>query len=273
MRGTSKTQGEESGGGRVYSAPALEKGFDIIELLATANEGLTISEMAARLGRSISEIFRMIIVMERRRWLYKDPETDRYRVTYRLLDIAFRATPGQQLAKAAAPVMARLAREVEQSCHLVVRHDQSAFVIAREESPGVQSFAVRLGTVVNLIASSSGHVLLAFAEDEVRANLLANASYPAGMTAEDVGSIIKRVRKRGYETMASARVAGVWDISYPIFGFDGRVAAALTIPFVTLIDGSQVVDFEAARESLAEATREISHALGLPEAELAQEAG
>ena len=34
----------------LYSAPALEKGFDIIELLATAPDGLTSSEIAQRLG-------------------------------------------------------------------------------------------------------------------------------------------------------------------------------------------------------------------------------
>src|ERR1044071_6425903 len=88
----------------VYSAPALEKGFDIIELLAAAPDGLTSSEIAQRLGRSLSEIFRILVVMERRGWLRKDPDSGRYRVSYHVLEHAFRATPAQGLGMGAAPV-------------------------------------------------------------------------------------------------------------------------------------------------------------------------
>jgi DNA-binding IclR family transcriptional regulator len=54
----------------------------------------------------------------------------------------------------------------------------------------------------------------------------------------------------------------VTDISCPVFGFDGNVAAALTIPFLELIDGSQKVDAEAARAMLHAAVARISETLG-----------
>jgi DNA-binding IclR family transcriptional regulator len=233
-----------------------------MELLATAPEGLTISEIAARLGRSISEIFRMIVVMERRYWLQKDADTDRYRVTYKVLDVAYRATPAQELAHVAAPVLYELAHQIQQSCHLVVQYGNRALVVLRQESPGEVSFAVRLGTAVDLVASCSGHVLLSFMEPDQREQTLREVSYPVGLDEEDLRSIIERVRKRGYETMASARTTGVRDLSYPVFRFDGKVAAALTIPFVTFIDGSQSVDFESARARLADAAMRISRGLG-----------
>src|SRR4029078_10184850 len=86
----------------VYSAPALEKGFDIIELLAAAPDGLTSSEIAQRLGRSPRGIFRTLVVMEPRDWLRKSPKTDRYSVSYKVLEHAFRATPAQGLGMLAA---------------------------------------------------------------------------------------------------------------------------------------------------------------------------
>lgn len=258
----SRSQNDSGTSGRTYSAPALEKGFDVIELLAAAPEGLTISEMAARLGRSISEIFRMIIVMERRYWLSKDPDTDRYRVTYKVLDLAYRATPAQELAHVAAPIMATLAHQTRQSCHLVVQYGNRALVVLRQESPGSVGFAIRLGTAVDLVASSSGHVLLAFSSEEQFENVLGELPFPPGMDEASLRSIMNRVRKRGYETTASARVAGVRDITYPVFGFNGQIVAALTIPFVTFIDGSLHVDFEAAREMLANASAQISRGLG-----------
>src|SRR6478735_3683901 len=97
-----------------YSVPALEKGIDIIELLAGEQNGLTISEIAFRLKRQLSEIFRVVVVMERRQWLQKDLENARYSVTYRLLELAHRGTPAQAMSLVAAPVMSLLSREINQ---------------------------------------------------------------------------------------------------------------------------------------------------------------
>ena len=52
------------------------------------------------------------------------------------------------------------------------------------------------------------------------------------------------------------------DISYPVFGFGGEFMAALTIPFLETIDGSQSVTIPEARALLAETTARISAHLG-----------
>ncbi|WP_121115657.1 IclR family transcriptional regulator [Croceibacterium ferulae] len=254
---------QREGGGRSYSAPALEKGFDILELLADEQGGLTISEIAARLGRSISEVFRVIIVMERRLWLRKNPGNDRYSVTYRALDVAFRATPAQTLSQAAAPVMFDLAAATNQSCHLVVRAQDRGIVVHRQESPAAVGFAIRLGTSVDLAVSCSGHVLLAFAPAERRQQILIGllGSGPA------LRSALKRldtVRAQGFEMQPSARTNGVTDLSYPVFGFDGQLAAAMTIPFLAMIDGSQLTDLEQTGQALRDAAARLTAELGGP---------
>ena len=60
-----------------YSAPALEKGLDILELLSEQEAGLTQSEIARGLGRSIGEIFRMLMVLRDRGFVSQDPRSDR----------------------------------------------------------------------------------------------------------------------------------------------------------------------------------------------------
>lgn len=249
------------GAKRSYSAPALEKGIEILELFAVEPRGLTISEIAQKLGRSISEVFRIIIVMERLGWLAKDASNDRYSVTYRVLDVAFRATPAQTLSNVAAPLMYDLSSATNQSCHLVVETGGRATVIHRQENMGPVGFGIRLGTVVDLLTSCSGHVLLAFAAEARRARMQGGLSI-----AEDVSISLERrlqaVRLQGYEMQPSARTAGVTDISFPVFGFDGHVCAALTIPFLVTIDGSQKLGLDEAREVLGQTAYQISHALG-----------
>lgn len=249
-------------GPRNYAAPALEKGIDILELLAGQPEGLTITEIAQRLGRSISEIFRIIIVMERRRWLRKNPDNDRFSVTYRVLDVAFRATPAKALTQVAAPVMRDLALATNQSCHLVVRGEGFGMVVQRQENVGAVGFGMRLGATIDLVTSCSGHVLLAFAVEAQR-DALVDALVPEGHAGRrHLKQRLEVVRVQGYEMQPSARTAGVTDISYPVFGFDGQIAAALTIPFLVMIDGSQRTSIEETRLLLRDAALRISAGLG-----------
>ncbi len=245
---------------------ALDKAFDILELLADKPGGALISEMAAQLNRSVGELFRIVIVMEKRGFLQKSPDTDRYTVAYKILDLAYRATPAQDLTRAAAPQMEALALAVEQSCHLVVPNGGFGLVVARQENPIVRGFALRLGAPVDLLRSCSGHVLLAFspAGSGRTGYGSSQATHEAhrGRCSRSWRRDWRKSAEQGFEMMASAITHGVTDMSYPVFGFHGDVMAALTIPFLELIDGSQKVGMEEARQQLQQTARQISRSLG-----------
>jgi len=100
----------------------------------------------------------------------------------------------------------------------------------------------------NVLANSTGAVVELAA---MTALLYMLMSYPLSLVA-----------RRGYETKPSSRHVGVHDISYPIFGSDGRIRAALTIPFLSVIDGTQRADLEQARRMLADAAQKVSRGLG-----------
>lgn len=239
-----------------YSAPALEKGIDVIELLGSEPFGLTVTEIAQRLGRSISELFRVVVVLNRRGWLHKDTASDRYRVTYKVLELAHRATPAQELTHIAAPLMHELAAATSQSCHLVVVNGGRGLIIARQESPGPAGFALRLGTDIDLDTSCSGHILLAFMSDSRRTDVLDRPVPP------ELAKRLSAVRAQGHESIASARMAGVSDLSCPIFGFDGHVVAALTIPFLAAIDDTPHLSLEDTLALLGRTATRISTVLG-----------
>jgi DNA-binding IclR family transcriptional regulator len=246
-----------------YSAPALEKGIDIIEVLADSELGLTVSEISQQLKRRMSELFRIIIVMERRGWLQKDPESSRYSVTYYLLRLAFGATPAKSLSVAAAPVMGVLSTRINQSCHLVVRSGNHGLVILRQENQERHAnLSVRLGASLELASSCSGVVLLAYLDAGERAQLLRALPRPAGVSIGRIEAVLKKVAARGYEIRRSPMTAGVTDISYPVRSFDGKVVAALTVPYLHVLDRSVPTTIEQTRRLLEEAARRISQSLG-----------
>src|SRR5690349_16681852 len=49
-----------------YAVPALEKGLDILELLASSPTGLNLTAIASGLGRSTGEIYRILQFLEAR---------------------------------------------------------------------------------------------------------------------------------------------------------------------------------------------------------------
>ena len=245
-----------------YSAPALEKGMDIIELLADAESGLTISEISERLRRRMSELFRIIIVMERRGWLRKDPENSRYSVSYHVLLLAHRGTPAQTLSAAAAPVMQELSARTDQSCHLVIRSGSQCLVIFRQENQKrYANLSVRMGAVLNLVTSNSGRVLLAHLEGETRDAVLRTLPRLKSSRAR-LETELARIRERGYAVRRSPMTEGVTDISCPIRGFDGGVVAVLTVPYLHVIDRSLSTSVDRARGFTEQAARRISHTLG-----------
>lgn len=247
-----------------YAAPAIEKAFEIMEVLAARPEGALISEMAIQLGRSVGELFRIVVVLEQLGYLRKSLTSDRYTVAYKLLDLAYRATPAQDLIRAAMPEMQVLAIEAGQSCHLVVPSGGRGMVIAREEQPGTRGFALKVGAQIDIINSCSGQVILAFSNIQ-RAERIVRAAEEEQKTSVDRSWLSDRIaiiRRLGYDSRKSPITYGVTDVSFPVFGFDRNVVAALTVPFLELIDGSQKVGIEAVKDMLRTATARVSDRLG-----------
>ena len=86
-----------------YRAPALDKGLDILELLAATDESMTQAEIAKALGRSPNEIYRMLDRLVRRGYVARILG-DRYELTLRLFAPAHQHAPVRRLFTQALPV-------------------------------------------------------------------------------------------------------------------------------------------------------------------------
>ncbi len=241
---------------RPYRAPALEKGLDILELLAGAQAPLATPAIASALSRSRSEIFRMLSVLEARGFIARSPADEGFSLTPRLLELAMRNPPTRSLLDAALPVMEALAERVGQSCHLAVASGTDMVVIARVESPAYVGFSVRIGHRRSLLDSTSGRVLLAHLPEARWPEGLAEADHDPAELARDLA----RIRREGMRRARSTYVRGIIDLGAPVFDGTGSPAiAALTIPCVQQPGEPEEVGAVASR--LVGAAAEITAAL------------
>jgi DNA-binding IclR family transcriptional regulator len=247
-----------------YLAPALEKGLDIVELLAGEPAPLTQNQIAQRLGRSASEIFRMLEVLERRGWIARG-EDGGYATTLALFELAHRQTPVRRLLAAALPEMRALAEQTRQSNHLVVHHDRRILVLAAVDSPEAMGFRMREGAHFPFRADRvSPWVLAAFQAPDRREALVAEMidGDPSAPSHAAIGRRLDAIRRRGHEQRRSDTLPGIVDLCFPIL--DPQGAALATLAQNWLAQRDVAVTIEQACERQARAAARISARMGAP---------
>jgi len=243
-----------------YSTPALEKGLDIIELLARQPKGLTKSQLARELGRTVSEIFRMLVCLEERGYIAQ-VEEDRYSLTLKLFKLVQEHPPTERLIVDALPVLSRLAHETQQSCHLGVLESGKVVIIAQTNASTDIGFYVKLGSQVDIMEAASGYVILAHLAPEERQRAMnAWMEQTKKKPPRDLEAHLDRIRKAGFEKRASYLVKGIINISFPVVDDRGSAIGALTIPYIQHSDAKMQVG--AVIEALRIAAHQISAAIG-----------
>lgn len=246
-----------------YSAPALEKGLDILTLLAQEPEGMSLSQISHSLDRSVGELFRMLVVLEQRGFVAPQNGSDRYALTLKMFELSHRFPPIERLTASAGPIVKDLAFKIGQTCLVVIYYQGKGNVVVQQDSPSDRVCTVRLGAEAALMATCSGHLLLTYADDAQREVMLkAIPEHHRKPKKNEVEEITTRVKARGYELIDSPNIRGVQDFGFPVFDHSGNICAALVVPFVAYVDGSHPVDLKTSLNLTRQSAHKLSELLG-----------
>ncbi len=240
-----------------YAVPALDKAVEVLDLLASSAEGFTMAEIVARLDRSMGELYRVVLALERHQLIGKDEERERYTLSLRLFEMGHRHPPTERLLRQAQPIMDELAQAIGQSCHLAVLNQQVVLVVACAQNPLPMQYSVRVGSQFPIVEASSGIVLLAHSPAAVVESALSEAPRSA---RDAIRRRCESVRQTGRERVPSSVVTGIVNLCAPVFDHRGNALAALTVPYL----GQRYAhaSLETAEEALLVAARRLSAALG-----------
>lgn len=250
-----------------YSAPALQKGLDIIEALSEAPQGYTLNQLSQVLDKTVHEIFRMVSTLLEREYIQID-EHNRYSLSLKLFNIVHKQEPVSSLIREAIPLLAELAERSMQSCHLAIYQNGRVIIVSQHDSPERWSFGLKAGVFLGLTDTSSGHILLAFSDEITRARMLNHHVKVEGETELDPGqlfAILDEVRDKGYASMPSLQIQGVTNIAVPVLGLNGQVHAAINVPYIARIDGMRRPDIDKIIQNLLEISSRLSKRIGFLE--------
>ena len=243
-----------------YRAPALDKGLDILELLAESPAGLTQIDIAKGLGKAANEIYRMLTTLVRRNYVTQSPDGNKYMLSLKLMVLANKHPPKRRILDIAEPLMRCAAQDSEQSCHLSLWDDGNVVIASAFSAPGNWRLSLRPGSIVGLYNTGSGHVLAAFQTEERLEKMLHEHLLAEGepkIQSEDFKKSLSKVRKQGHLISHSQTVRGVFNISFPILDPSGNAIAALTCPFVERIDDFKSLSLDEVTAIFRKAAIEI----------------
>jgi DNA-binding IclR family transcriptional regulator len=212
--------------------PALEKGLDVIETLADAAVPQSLAELAARLKRSSSELFRMLNCLERRGYITRVAVSGKYALTLKLYTLAHAHSVIEKLLQAARMPMQELTEELRESCHLSVIERGGLVVVAQQESPEHVRLSIEIGGIFDPARTASGRLLLAHMNDTDRAAAFAASATARGFSTKARAAFndtLAEVRRRNISVAESETIEGVRDIAALVGDPETGTGAALAV--------------------------------------------
>jgi DNA-binding IclR family transcriptional regulator len=253
------TKKSEEIDGPMYSAPALEKGLDILELLCRSETPLPQKEIASRLDRTVGELYRMLACLVERGYVANIDE--KYIVTMKLFELSHLNPPTHRLLIEAMPTMQKLASDLDQCCHLTVYNQGKQVVISKVDAPSGMGFSVRVGAELDVLVSASGRTLLAFQDSETRKLRIEESTLRRPEQADpQIHVILDAIRSRG--SIPSVQVRGLYAVAYPVLDSVGCAIAALTVPYAERIDQVNRKSIAKIEEILGAAAHSLTSRLG-----------
>ncbi|MDZ4290121.1 MAG: IclR family transcriptional regulator [Prosthecobacter sp.] len=143
-------------------APALDRGLAILELLDTLPQGLTLTELSKAIGSPKNSTSRFVQTLIARDYLLREEDTQRFRLTGKLLRLGHPRMADVSLVECALEAMRSLRDAVGETVQLGIPIGDEGVIIEKIESTRAIRIGVNVGLRFPLHNNAPGKVLLAF---------------------------------------------------------------------------------------------------------------
>ena len=215
-----------------YAVPALDKGFDVLEFLASKAMPLSQTEIAQGIHRSANEIYRVLIGLENRGYLIRDEISGKYSVSLKLFSLSRQISPIDQLRQTAIPIMEDFSAQTGHAAHLSVLYQSKVMVVVNSKSQAPISLSIAEGTLFPTVDTTSGRVLLANSNEAVKKLIYERDESYQQMSLKDKNKLedeLQTILLDGYHFRHSTLAEGITDCATIIGQPEGAVIAVLTV--------------------------------------------
>jgi IclR family pca regulon transcriptional regulator len=220
------------------TSQSLERGLAILSAFDSDRPLIGVSELSRELELSRSTAHRYIATLAQLGYLQQDPDSKRYRLGPKVLDLGFSAINSMDVREISAPHLRRLSDETGHTVNLAILDGTDVVYIerCRTAQPGQREIDLNLHVGARLPAycTALGKAILAFLPEERREEIIARIEFtPRGPnTITDPQAFreeLERIRIAGISVNDEELAYGLRSIAAPIRAHSGEVLAALNL--------------------------------------------
>lgn len=233
--------------------------LDILELLSTKTDGLSLTEIATALAAPKSSLLPILHTMCERNFLrLSSQDGSRYKISYQTYMVGSAYSSNKATATFLRQGMQRIVAEMKEIAQLAILIGSNVYYLIRVETDNPITLRSQVDRMLPAYCTGLGKALLSgLTTDEVR------ALYPNGLVAhtprtirsiEQLEAQLREVRRTGYSYEHAELVEGVECVATPLCSHGNIVASvSFTVPDYRMNEERR----ECARRLLASFRSEV----------------
>ncbi|SFW22769.1 MULTISPECIES: IclR family transcriptional regulator [Pseudomonas] len=212
---------------------SLAKGFRVLEAFTAESDELTLSQIAEKADLDPGTTYRMLNTLVDLGYVSRIPESKRFSLTLKILNLGFHAIAHTDLRSLVRPVLRGLVSETSEAASFAVLQGADVLYLERVRA-GITRLGVdiRIGTTVPACQTAIGQSILAFLSEQEVARIEAHSSatpFISKTLAKPLSEVLEQIRKDGYLITDSLFAEGLRILAVPVLDIDGYPVGAISI--------------------------------------------
>jgi len=217
-----------------YNIRAIDRGLQVLSLLSDG-KSRKLTDLSADIGLNSSTAFRVLATLVAHNYVERDEQSGEYRLGLACLELARAYHAGNDLRRAALPIMEKLRDSSTETVHLGVLDKME--VVYLEKLHGLHAVGLmssRVGARAPAHCTGVGKTLLAYTDSAQVQQYFEQAGLPRFtdttiQSTTDLLPHLSQIRQQGYAFDRGEHEAEVCCVAAPVFDAQGQVVAALSV--------------------------------------------
>lgn len=211
---------------------SLERGLNLIEVIAASGGLIGLAEIARRTGLHRSTGHHLLQTLVALGYLRQDSATRSYELSAKLFQLTGRTWTPEQLGVIGQPVVAELARVSGEGASLAAYRDGVVKIVAKCDHEGPVRVVQDVGAERAIHATAVGKAIAAFLPPAELDGLLTRLTYERYtpntiVRRDDLETELRRIRAAGCANDEEEHIEGIRCVAAPVRIYNGQVVASL----------------------------------------------
>lgn len=266
---------EEAPSRRGQKVQSAETAMIVLKVLGQLGGAATLTVLASAVQEHPAKVHRYLSSLMSAGFVEQDAETSRYVLGSEAVFLGLSAQRQSDALRLAALEITKLAEALNVSCFIAVMGNRGPVIVRWEEPVQAIVLNARVGSVMPVLWSATGHAFAAFQKSDLIDALITQELAAASEeqrrylpNRKAVDGMLERCRTHGCSWLQGQLLKGVSALAAPIFSSNGQVAAAIVAlgvsdSFDVNPEGPNAV---ILRRSAASVSRRLGYSLGKADA-------